>query len=69
MKENQSKLTNKNKIGFTTEQSISQTDSPINGMSTEELYRQKEAYDAKFTLYKGSILPTDTYKDSLGNHK
>lgn len=69
MRQIHNKLTNKNKIGFTTEQSISSADSPIGGMSAEELYRQKEAYDAKFTLYKGSILPTDTYKDSFGNRK
>ncbi len=62
------KITNKNKSTFT-EQNVSSDDSPINGISTEELYRQKEAYDSKFTLYKGSILPTDTYEDSLGHRK
>lgn len=53
----------------TAEQNISESGSPIGGMSTEELYRQKEGYDAKFTLYKGSLLQTDKYVDSSGNHK
>lgn len=52
-----------------TEQNVSDLGSPISGVSAEELYRQKEEYDAKFTLYKGSILPNDTNKDSLGNPK
>lgn len=68
MKENQYTVTNEDNSSFL-EQNVSSTPSPIKGMSTEELYRLKEAYDAKFTLYKGSILPTDTYDDSLGHKR
>ncbi|WML36910.1 hypothetical protein [Clostridium sp. OS1-26] len=46
---------NANNQNPVTEQNVSQLGSPISGMSAEELYRQKEEYDAKFTLYKGSI--------------
>lgn len=60
---------NTNNQNSVTEQNVSQSGSPISGMSAEELYRQKEAYDAKFTLYKGSILPTDKYENSFGDHK
>lgn len=46
---------NTNNQNSATEQNVSESGSPISGMSAEELYRQKEEYDAKFTLYKGSI--------------
>ncbi|NMM64690.1 hypothetical protein HBE96_18955 [Clostridium sp. P21] len=54
MKKNQNELTYKNKIRST----------------KENLYRETEAYDAKFALYKtGSILPIDIYKYNLYNYK
>lgn len=56
-----SKDTNsKNKFNeeFATEQDISGGNTFGNSISREEkLYREKEAYDARFTLYKGSISP------------
>lgn len=53
---------NKNKFNeeFSTEQDVSGGKTFENKVSKEEkLYREKEAYDAKFTLYKGSISSTD----------
>ncbi|MCT8978010.1 hypothetical protein N4T77_15560 [Clostridium sp. CX1] len=45
---------------FATEQDVSGGNTLENQVSNEEmLYRKKEEYDAKFTLYKGSILPED----------
>ncbi|MDW8802037.1 hypothetical protein P8V03_12840 [Clostridium sp. A1-XYC3] len=45
---------------FATEQDVSGGKTLENQVSNEEmLYRKKEEYDAKFTLYKGSILPED----------
>lgn len=46
---------NTNNQNSVTEQNVSQLGSSLSGMSAEELYRKKEEYDAKFTLYKGSI--------------
>lgn len=45
---------------FATEQDVSGGKTLANQISNEEmLYRKKEEYDAKFTLYKGSTLPED----------
>lgn len=53
----------KNKLNeeFSTEQDISNGNTFSNEISSEEeLYRKKEEYDARFTLYKGSIEPPNS---------